>query len=139
VDYERTGRKLGTAAKVLGRMAKQRLEDSPAAPAPTTTPARPRAPQQASCKVQAAKEGGKRFGEAVWKPFTRAGHVLWLEVTGVFFGLFAFGFGAEAWKVRASWRNGPEHARFVEYALVTALFVYFCGSSFVRARRREKR
>ena len=38
---------------------------------------------------QGLKEGGKRFGEAVWGPFAKLSGVLWLELTGVFFGIFA--------------------------------------------------
>jgi len=38
---------------------------------------------------QGLKRGGKRFGEAVWGPFVKASNQLWLEFTGVFFGIFA--------------------------------------------------
>ena len=38
---------------------------------------------------QGLKEGSKRFGEAVWGPLVRLSGVLWLEFTGVFFGIFA--------------------------------------------------
>jgi hypothetical protein len=141
VDYERTGRKLGTGLKVLGRMAKQRMDSAPDAPAAATTP--PPAPPQpkptppAVPNLQAAREGGRRFGKAVWGPFSRAGHVLWLEITGVFFALFAIYFASEAWKVRQG--TGIDHNHFVEFCVFAVVFGYFCISSFVRARRREKR
>ena len=33
--------------------------------------------------------GTKQLGESVWRPFVRLSGVLWLEFTGVFFGIFA--------------------------------------------------
>ena len=87
--------------------------------------------------VKAAREGGRRFGQAVWGPFTRAGHVLWLEITGVFFVLFALFFASEAWKLRAT--VGVERRHFWAFVIFAIVFGYFGGSSFVRARRREKR
>src|SRR3979490_3448645 len=35
------------------------------------------------------KEGGRRFGEAVWGPFVKLSGALWLALPGVFFGIFA--------------------------------------------------
>ena len=139
MDYERTGRKLGTGLKVLGRMAKQRMDSPPATPAASTPPA---PPQQKSTppaipNIKAAREGGRRFGKAVWAPFRRAGHVLWLEITGVFFALFALYFVIEAWKLRHA--TGTEHTHFIEFCVFAVVFGYFCATSFIRARRREKR
>ncbi len=151
VDYEGTGRKLGVGMKVLGRMAKQRLDklDEPAKPAtvpPNPRPPVPRAaappvavPPVAARKAKAVREGGRRFGHAVWGPFTKAGHVLWLEITGLFFALFGIYFFTEAWKRRADWQAGSEHTHLLVYAAVTLVFGYFCVTSFVRARKRSKR
>ena len=143
MDYERTGRKLGTGLKVLGRMAKQRM-DSPSAPGQTdNAPATPPPPVPPKINppvvpnIHAAREGGRRFGKAVWGPFSRAGHVLWLEITGVFFALFALYFLSEAWKLHHS--TGTDHTHFIEFCIFAVVFGYFCITSFVRARRREKR
>src|SRR6202040_4120014 len=46
------------------------------------------------------KRGGRRFGEAVWGPFVKASGQLWLEFTGVFFGIFAAFALSNAWKMR---------------------------------------
>jgi hypothetical protein len=147
VDYERTGRKLGTGLKVLGRMAKQRLDAPPAPASSGTAPAAQNNPRPASPppkpnptavpNLKAAREGGRRFGKAVWGPFSRAGHVLWLEITGVFFALFAVYFVSEAWKLRHA--TGIDHTHFLEFVIFAVVFSYFCVTSFVRARRREKR
>ena len=88
------------------------------------------------------KEGGRRFGEAVWGPIARLSGVLWLEFTGVFFGLFAVTAGAGAWKLWNGWHgisanHDPRAAFFVAVGM-TALFGYFCVSSFVRAAHRGR-
>ena len=88
------------------------------------------------------KEGGRRFGEAVWGPIARLSGVLWLEFTGVFFGLFAVTAGVGAWKLWNGWHgvsvtHDPRGAFFVALGM-TAVFGYFCVSSFVRAARRGR-
>ena len=91
---------------------------------------------------QGLKEGGKRFGEAVWGPFVKLSGALWLELTGVFFGVFALFAGSGAWKMRAALyqtgTNHDAHVRFLVSVAMTALFGYFCVSSFVRANRRSR-
>lgn len=68
--------------------------------------------------------------------------VLWLEVAGVFFGLFAF-FGAGwAWKLRENLHetatNHDAHTRFLICVIMTVVFSYFLVSSFVKANRRSR-
>jgi hypothetical protein len=95
---------------------------------------------------QGLRRGGKRFGEAVWGPFVRLSGVVWLEVSGVFFGIFALFAGAGVWRLRGAWRlagangaaNAGAHRSFEGAVLMLAVFGYFCASSFVRARRRER-
>jgi hypothetical protein len=149
VDYERTGRKLGTGLKVLGRMAKQRLDEAGSPPAPQAVTGQnaashetvplPKVAASIPFTGNAVREGGRQFGKAVVGPFAKAGHVLWLETVGLFFALFAVGFLAEGWKLRQQWRSGPEHGKFVAYAALVLVFGYFCATSFVRARRRDRR
>ena len=91
---------------------------------------------------QGLKREGKRFGEAVWGPFARLSGVLWLEFTGVFFGLFALTMGIGLWKQRgAIFGTGAGHeaqVRFFLVAGVALLFGYFCVSSFLRAGRKGR-
>ncbi len=79
----------------------------------------------------------------MWGPFARLSGVLWLELTGVFFGLFALSAGVGAWKLRSAWQastaDPAAHAHFLLAVGIAVLFGYFCLSSFVRARRRERR
>lgn len=89
------------------------------------------------------KEGSKRFGDAVGGPLVKLSGVLWLELTGVFFGIFAVFAGGGAWKMRSALEetagNHEEHVRFLVAAAMALIFGYFCVSSFVRASRRGRR
>jgi len=89
------------------------------------------------------KEGGRRFGEAVWGPFVRLSGALWLELTGVFFGIFAVSAGGNAWKMRWALHetaaNHDAHVRLLISVVMAAAFGYFCLSSFVKASRRVRR
>jgi hypothetical protein len=90
----------------------------------------------------ALKRGKKRFGEAAWEPFARLSGVLWLEFAGVFFGIFALFAAGAVWKLRTQWHaaaNSDEHRQLVGALAMLAIFGYFCVSSFVRARKRERR
>lgn len=91
----------------------------------------------------AAAEGGRRlargagrFGAAMLQPVARAGGILWLQISGVFFALFALFFLGHAWQTirSAGWRD--RHAEI--YALLAAAFCWFTVSSFWRARSRTR-
>ena len=86
------------------------------------------------------KQGGKRFGQAVWGPVVKLSGVLWLEVTGVFFGIFALFAVGGAWKLRGEMHrtvlNQAGHEQFIGAVAMAVLFGYFCVSSFVKANRR---
>ena len=92
---------------------------------------------------QGLKRGGKRFGEAVWGPFVKASNQLWLEFTGVFFGIFAVFAISNAWKMRGALGetagNHDAHMHLLVTAAMAVVFGYFCVSSFVKANRRGKR
>jgi hypothetical protein len=88
------------------------------------------------------KEGGRRFGEAVWGPFVKVSGALWLELTGVFFGIFAVFAGGNAWKMRwalhGTAANHEVHVHLLISVAMAAVFGYFCVSSFVKANRRSR-
>lgn len=72
---------------------------------------------------------------AVASSLLRVGHVLWLEVTGFFFAIFAVIGGA------ALVREVQVHAapsRLAVLAIFTVMFVWFAASSFLRARKRKQ-
>jgi hypothetical protein len=87
--------------------------------------------------------GSKRFGEAIWGPFVHLSGVLWLEVMGVFFGLFVLTASMNVWKLRGNLHdigvNHTEHQHLLFSVVMLVVFGYFCVSSFVRAGRKSRR
>jgi len=99
---------------------------------------------QTVIKARGAREGlrrgSRRFGGTAWKTITRLGGVLWLEVSGVFFGVFAVFALAAVVHLRGEWhRSAAGHRQLVVALAMLAFFGYFCVSNFVYARRRERR
>ena len=157
MDSVRFGRALGfgarAAAKTLVTAVDAATSPNPSAgvkATPTAANAGVRLGEQAArttTQVREAKaglaQGSKRFGEAAWGPFVRLSGVLWLEFTGVFFGIFALFAASGAWKLRNNLRetaaNHEAHVHFLLLALMAAVFGYFFVSSFVKAHRRSRR
>lgn len=154
MEPNRFGRKLGIGVRVASRMVKERAAQannksasqaaSQAAAAAKPPEPRPSAPPPRPTKNYAEPArrigvGTRRFGKAIGGPLAHISGTLWLEITGLFFALFAVFFGQNAWRTRASALHGSEHAHFLLYAIVTLVFVYFCVSSFIKASRRGKR
>jgi len=159
MDSVRFGRALGfgarAAAKTLVTAVDAATSPNPSAgaqtkAAPTAAASGVRLGEQAArttAQVREAKaglaQGSKRFGEAVWGPFVRLSGVLWLEFTGVFFGIFALFAATGAWKLRNNLRdtaaNHEAHVHFLLLTLMAAVFGYFFVSSFVKAHRRSRR
>ncbi|RZU40888.1 hypothetical protein [Edaphobacter modestus] len=158
MDSVRFGRALGVGARAAAKSLVTAV-DAATAPNPGTAQQpqvqRPRggaAPSPTQKVAQAATQatratggvvrGSKRFGEAVWSPFVRLSGVLWLEFTGVFFGIFAIYAASGAWKLRHDLieraGNHDAHVHFLMAAVMAVVFSYFCVSSFLRARRRGR-
>lgn len=114
-----------------------------AAPAPPgRSPAVAVGPDTAARVVQhgrGVRSGAARFRELAVKPFIRLSGVMVLEVVGVFFGVFAVYGLNTMWRAHAAWHSGaPNHRQFVGGIGMLVVFGYFCVTSFVRARRRER-
>ena len=154
MEPNRFGRKLGIGVRVASRMVKERAAQANNATASTPQPEnrqpdkapRPAAPPPPSAPrknlVEPARrvgEGTRRFGQAFFGPLKHVSATLWLEITGLFFALFALFFGQNAWNTRSSALHGPQHAHFLLYAVATLVFLYFCVSSFVKSARRGRR
>ena len=164
MDSGRLGRVLGIGTRLAAKTLVQAVDAATAPnPAARGTTSRPmaeaptrvasagerlgettrRAKAQAQQTQAGVKRGGKKFGEAVWGPFVRLSGVLWLELTGVFFGLFLVTAAVNTWKLRGNLHettvNHDAHLRLLWSVVMAGVFGYFCVSSFVRARRREKR
>ena len=100
----------------------------------------------ATGRIVPAGKQARALGRSVWSPLARFSSVLWLQVTGTFFALIAAFLSKGLWDERGVVRLGV-HAgihsaaaeRFYLQAAAFAAFTYFAVSSFVRARRRERR
>jgi hypothetical protein len=154
MDRVRFGRALGTGAR---QAAKSLLSaaDAVAAPSPTASRQTARPPETAGpaaarptppvCPIPeptVVKAQARSLGRSVWGPFARFSSVLWLEVTGVFFGIFALIAGEQIWKWHAAIRlspSDPDARRLYVYVIIFVLFGYFAVSSFIRANRRQRR
>jgi hypothetical protein len=151
MDRERFGRALGVgtreAAKALLKAANAAAAPNPRAGHAGAGAVRPATGQVVAAQVQRAKvttagvkRGGKRFGEAVWAPVVKASGVLWLEVTGVLFGMFAVAAAVAVWRDRGNFKVGGPPTHHAWFALgMFVVFGYFTVSSYVRAARRERR
>src|ERR1700743_29412 len=120
MDRVRLGRALGTgaraAAKTLISAAEAAAAPSPSAsataPQPASRPAErtPERPIASRVQVPApklVKDQARNLKRSVWSPFAKFSTVLWLEVTGVFFLLFALITGQQVWKWHAAIRLPP--------------------------------
>ncbi|HEX4064557.1 MAG TPA: hypothetical protein VHZ09_00930, partial [Acidobacteriaceae bacterium] len=100
MEPKKVGRTLGIGVRVASNMLRERMERAAASvPASSTAGnARPAAVPASvrsipvSSRIATAKKGAKAFGQALLGPFTHAGGVLWLEITGLFFAFFALFF-----------------------------------------------
>jgi hypothetical protein len=160
MNPNKIGKKLGIGVRVAGRIAKQRAKEhaqgraaeaagvessrssaqsahtSPQSGWPASTP-------NYSEKVREIGKSSQRFSRAAGRgvggflrPFGRVGGILWLEVTGFFFGLFALYFAVDMWRARLGYAAGPQHSHFLISAGLTAVFIYLSASAFWRAGRK---
>jgi hypothetical protein len=147
MEPKKVGRTLGIGVRVASNMLRERVERAAASSPATSTAgngpppasASGRSPVPMSSRVKTAKRGAKAFGQALLGPFTHAGGVLWLEITGLFFALFAVFFVQSVYRVHTAWRQGPEHTHLLLYGALAFVFAWFSVSSFVRAYRKSKR
>jgi hypothetical protein len=147
MEPKKVGRTLGIGVRVASNMLRERVEKASAARSGPVEAGNGRqaAPPQSrpgiklDSKLAGAKRGAKAFGQAFLGPFTRAGSILWLEITGLFFALFALFFVQSVYRVRTSLWHGPEHAHLLLYAAMAVGFAWFSVSSFLRAYRKSKR
>ena len=133
------GRALGIGLRVAGRIAGERLaggsESAGARQGNTAAPAG-QTKQAAGRGAGQTTKGVARGVGGFLRPFRRLGAILWLEMAGAFFLIFAIVSASFLWKNRASYAHGPEHREFLASAVMAAVFIYLGVSSFWRARKR---
>lgn len=146
------GKRLGIGVRVAGRIAQQRAREREAQTVSAAqsgsqprgvveSPGRGFVPSASD--IREAREKTHKITRAAGRgvggflrPFTRVGGILWLEVTGFFFGMFALYFAQDLWRTHLSYLSGPQHQRFLIAAAMTLVFGYLSVSAFWRARRR---
>ncbi len=137
MDPRNIGRALGIGVRVAGRIAGQGI----AGPAPSDAgPPRAKtedvppagvAPQVHS-QAQAAGRTVRKGISSLLGPFRRVGGIVWLEVTGTFFLLFAVLFALRLWQ---NWKGIGQVSKVLSIG-AGVVFLYLGISSFWRARRR---
>jgi hypothetical protein len=143
---ERTASQISVASQ--RPPAGQTASPSRSPKAPSTIPSASRstsaaAPSHPAPSLTAQADGARRlargagrFTSALLHPFAHATGVLTLQITGVFFALFTAFFVVHSWQIYkvAGWRD--HHLPL--YAAFAVLFAWFAGSSFWRARHKQK-
>jgi len=126
------GRALGVGLRVAGRVAGERMAAAGQGSATS------RADAGAAVTRTAGRTAGKvaRGVGGFLRPFGRVGGILWLEVTGVFFFLFALVFATAMYRLRPLSWHGPYDRTFLASVALLAVFTYLGTSSFLRARRK---
>jgi hypothetical protein len=162
MDRVRFGRALGSGARAAAKTLWQ-AADAAAAPDPRAD-ARPGAPEarrtpvadpaaalrQAAAHVGHVQSMARRAGveapraaaRGVLQPVKRYASVVMLQVAGSFFALFAATLGGAAWRLHGLLNGSAadvdlRHRMYFE-AAIALVFAYFAGSSFVRARERQR-
>lgn len=157
---EKLGRVLGIGLRVAGRVAGQtlaggaetagasgagqnqqtgRVEGKGQAVAGAAAGGRAAGVADARAKGQVAGRTAKGVARGVGgflRPFQRVGGILWLEMTGGFFLLFAVAAAVPLWRNWPSHLYGPYDKNFLAAAGIMVVFSYLGVSSFWRARRR---
>jgi hypothetical protein len=82
-------------------------------------------------------QGAAQFGAALVRPFAHATNLLWNQITGIFFALFAAFFVEHAWMVYRAARWHDRHVFL--YGGLGAVFAWFAASTFWRVRQKQRR
>jgi hypothetical protein len=142
VEAEIAGKRLGIGLRLLGKAVRHGAAAAAASTKPDSKSAAPVSASRAApvtSTVKGLARGTKNFGQAVVGPVAHTSGVLWLEITGLFFALFALFFAQNTYNFRASWKTGPDHLHFLVYSGLTLLFTAFTASQFLKARQKEKK
>ena len=150
------GKRMGIGVRVAGRIAQQRAQEREVQAAQTRSGASTQSASQpqgvvepptarfvpSASGIREAREKTHKITRAAGRgvggflrPFSRVGGILWLEVTGFFFGLFALYFAQDLRRTHLSYLSGPQHQRLLIAAAMTLVFGYLSVSAFWRARK----
>jgi hypothetical protein len=138
------GRALGIGVRIAGRIVGQRIAGPAQSPggaphvnaqsvaaANRVAQVQSQARAAASIAAQTSRGVSKGIGGFL-RPFRRVGGIVWLEVTGTFFLLFAALFALRLWQ---SWSGIGQISRDLSIG-AAVVFLYLGITSFWRARQR---
>lgn len=119
------------------RQAAANFRAAQASAARTQAAAGPGSGSAAESGTRRRGRGAAQFGAALVRPFAHATSLLWAQITGIFFALFAVFFVEHAWMVyRAA--HGRDRLLFL-YGALALVFLWFAVSTFWRVRRKQRR
>lgn len=136
---EKVGRTVGIGMRLAGKIFGSTLAGAGQSAGTVNEAVREGHAAAQRSRVEAAGKVARGAGRGVGgfiRPFARIGHILWLEVIGSIFLLFALFFALNLWQLRASYATGTDHPKFLLIAGLLVLFLYLGLSSFWRARRK---
>ena len=151
MDRVRLGRALGYGARHAAKTLVSAVEAATATdPNPRTkSPGQPAGVPPVAQVAEAVRQVSQAKAHArtqvkrsVLGPLKTFSSVVWLLVTGTFFGLFALVMGGAVWAHREDLRLGlgsRPGQKMVFYAAIFLVFAWFTVSNFVRASRRQRR
>ncbi len=134
VNPNQFGKRLGIGVRIAGRIAQERMQE-PGRVGAEAGEVLGRSKGIATSGHKYTRAAGRGLGGFL-RPFGRVGGILWLQMTGFFFALFAIYFMQDIWRTHESYARGPEHQRFLIAVGLTLMFGYLSVSAFWRARRR---
>jgi hypothetical protein len=154
VDKVKFGRALGYGAR---HAMKSLASAADAVTSPDPNPRRPGSTSPNAARITQVTEGLRQVSAAkrevktqamthakrsLWAPLKSFSSVVWLQVTGTFFAIFALTMGSAVVAHRdyfALSMTSENGRKIYFYLLAFVVFGYFTLSNFIRASRRQKR
>ena len=136
---EKVGRTVGIGMRLAGKIFGSTLAGAGQSTGTVHEAVRESRGEAQRSRVEVAGKVARGAGRGVGgfiRPFARIGHILWLEVMGAIFLLFALIFASSLWYLHTRDGLGPNNPTFLLVAGLGLLFLYFGLSSFWRARRK---
>jgi hypothetical protein len=144
MDKVKLGRALGYGARHAAKTMAQTLDAATSPDPRVRKPAAETVAQVVNVAQQvhrAKQEAKKQAKSAVMAPVRKFSSVVWLQVTGCFFALFAVTMAGAIIRHHTDFAQGWQTVagrNLYFYVAALVIFGYFSISNFVRAKRRER-
>ena len=133
----RLGRVLGIGTRVATLTLRDRAAQSASAASRHSSVSSPAAVSaRYTDATRRLGRGTRQAGAAFLRPFAHASGILWNQIVGIFFAIFALFFLTHSWQ---AFRSAGLHDRhWIVYGVLGLLFSWFTLSSFWRAHRKQQ-